>query len=78
MLVLRRQEELGGQFFVQIVRKYIVIAISGRSGGREGRAGPGAEPPHFSTAGGLKKKRHDYMRRRASVVGAKGLQWPPA
>ena len=47
MLVLRRQEELGGQIYLQIVRKHIFIAISGRSGGREGRVGPGGGLPTF-------------------------------
>ena len=47
MLVLRRQEELGGHIYLRIVRKHIFIAISGRSGGREGRPGPGGRPSHF-------------------------------
>ena len=61
MLVLRRQEELGVQICLRIVQNHIFIAMCGRSGGREGRAGPGGAPPRFSTARNLFKKRHDYI-----------------
>ena len=50
MLVLRRQEELGGQISLRIVRKHICIAISGVPGVARGVPGPNGGRPHFRTA----------------------------
>ena len=47
MLVLRRQEELGGQICLRIVQNHMFIAISERPGGRDKRAGTGGSLPTF-------------------------------
>ena len=52
MLVLRRQEELGGQIYLRIVRKHIFIAFFflGVPEVARGVPGPNGGLPHFRTA----------------------------